>query len=63
MAAYIFVVHQRTIFIFRMIQSLPVMFLDKTDLYLTFKFRMGTANTQIKAFFMHLNHNIKITLV
>ena len=27
--------------------------------YLTFKFRMVTANTQIKAFFMHLNYNIK----
>ena len=39
------------------------MFLDKNDLYLSFKFRMVTANTQIKAFEMHLNYTIKNTFL
>ena len=38
------------------LMNLSVMFLDKNDLYLTFKFKMVTGNTQIKACFMHLNY-------
>ena len=34
------------------------MFFDQNDLYLTFKFKMVAANTQIKAMFMHVNYNI-----
>ena len=41
--------------------NLSVMSLDKKDLYLTLKFRMVT-NTQIKAFFVHLNYNKKTSL-
>ena len=37
---------------------LCLMFFDQNDLYLTFKFKMVTANTQIKAFFVHVNYNI-----
>ena len=33
------------------------MFSDQNDLYLTFKFKMVTANRQIKVFFMHVNYN------
>ena len=29
----------------------------QNDLFLTFKFKMVTANTQIKAVFMHVNYN------
>ena len=39
--------------------NLSVMVLDKRWPLLTFKFRMATANTHIKAFFMNLNYNIK----
>ena len=31
--------------------NLCLMFFDQNDLYLTFKFKMVTANTQLKAFF------------
>ena len=34
------------------------MFFDQNDLYLTFKFEMFTANTQMKAIFMHVSYNI-----
>ena len=34
------------------------MFFDQKDLYLTFKFKIVTASTQIKAVFMHVNYNI-----
>ena len=34
-------------------------FLDQNDLHLTFKFKMVTANRQIKVFFMHVNYKIK----
>ena len=34
-----------------------LMFSDQNDLYLTFKFKMVTANRQIKVFFMHVNYN------
>ena len=40
--------------------SLSLMFFDQNDLYLTFKFKIVTANRQIKVFFMHVNYNIKI---
>ena len=35
-----------------------LMFFDQNDLYLTFKFKMVTANTKIKAVFMHVNYYI-----
>ena len=34
------------------------MFFDQNDLYLTFKVKMVTVNTQIKTIFMHVNYNI-----
>ena len=34
------------------------MFVNQNDLNLTFKFKMDTDNTQIEAFFMHVNYNI-----
>ena len=39
--------------------NLCLLFLDQNDLYLTFKFKMVTVNTQIKAILMHVNYNIK----
>ena len=36
--------------------NLCLMFFDQNDLYLTFKFKMVTTNTQIKAFYMHVNY-------
>ena len=38
--------------------NLCLMFFDKNDIYLTFKFKMVNTSTQIKAFFMHLSYNI-----
>ena len=38
--------------------NLCLMFFNKNDFYLTFKFKMVTTNTRIKAFFMHVNYNI-----
>ena len=38
--------------------NLCLMFFDQNNLYLTFKFKMVTANRQIKVFFMHMNYNI-----
>ena len=38
--------------------NLGLMFFDQNDLYLTLKFKMVTANTQLKAFFMYVNYNI-----
>ena len=38
--------------------NLCLMFFDQNDLYLTSKFKMVTANTQIKAVFMHVNYDI-----
>ena len=35
--------------------NLCLMFFDQSDLYLTFLFKTVTANTQIKAVFMHVN--------
>ena len=34
------------------------MFFDQKDQYLTFKFKLVTVNTQMKAIFMHVNYNI-----
>ena len=39
-----------------MISGLCLIVLDQNDLYLTFKFKMVTANRQIKVFFMHVNY-------
>ena len=36
--------------------NLCLMFFDRNDLCLTFKFKMVTANTHIKAVFMHVNY-------
>ena len=38
--------------------NLCLMFFYQNDLYLTLKFKMGTANTEMKAVFMHVNYNI-----
>ena len=38
--------------------NLCLIFFDQNDLNLTFKFKMVTSNTEIKAFFMHVNYNI-----
>ena len=38
--------------------NLCLMFFDQNDLCLTFKFKMVTANTHIKAVFMHVNYNV-----
>ena len=38
--------------------NLCLMFCDQNELYLTFKFKMVTVNTQIKAVFMHVNYDI-----
>ena len=38
--------------------NLCLMIYDRDDLYSTFKFKMVTANTQIKAIFMHVNYII-----
>ena len=38
--------------------KLFLIFFDQNDLYLTFKFKMVTINTQIKAIFMHVDYNI-----
>ena len=40
------------------LRNLCLMFFDQNDLYLTFKFKMVTANRQMKVFFMHMNYNI-----
>ena len=58
---YIFVTYYCTIFVFfhdLELIHLCSMFFDQNDLYLTFKFKMVTANTQIKPVFMHMNYNI-----
>ena len=39
--------------------NLCLMFCCQNDLYLTFKFKMVTTNTQIKAVFIHVNYNHK----
>ena len=38
--------------------NLCLMFLDQNDLCLTFKFKTVTANTHIKAVFMHVHYNM-----
>ena len=38
--------------------NLCLMFFDQNDLCLTFKFKMVTANTHIKAVFMHVSYNV-----
>ena len=38
--------------------NLYLMFFDQNDLCLTFNFKMVTANTHIKAVFMHVNYNV-----